>query len=93
MKPRPWLTKPLAWLARARLAADREREWKQKYDEVSKNYQDYVNAENEAVMKRVTELEAFVRNSFCECYDEYGNPKPQPCERCQLLGEDGRVEL
>jgi len=27
----------------------------------------------------------FASSQPCECYDEYGKRKPQPCERCQLV--------
>ncbi len=32
-------------------------------------------------------LIAFVEDSVCECSDEYGNPLPYSCERCNLLRE------
>ena len=40
--------------------------------------------------KRVCELTQFVEELPCECHDEYGNAFPNPCERCRILGRDGR---
>jgi len=40
--------------------------------------------------RRVKELEEFLRNSLCECFDEYNKPFPNVCDRCRLLGLDPR---
>jgi hypothetical protein len=37
----------------------------------------------------VERLRDYVRDQFCECYDEYGTLKANvPCVRCRLLGEE-----
>lgn len=43
--------------------------------------------------KEIERLREFVSGQPCECCDEYGRPKPHPCERCLLLGrrEDEEV--
>lgn len=51
------------WKDRARIAAEREREWKRRYDDVVRNYEDYVNGEDVAVTKRVTELETLLKEA------------------------------
>ena len=40
--------------------------------------------------KRVHELTQFVEDLPCECHDEYGKAFVRPCDRCLLLGRDGR---
>jgi hypothetical protein len=35
----------------------------------------------------IERLQSFVEQQLCDCLDEYGNPRPQPCDRCQLLGQ------
>lgn len=40
--------------------------------------------------KRLGELHAFIEELPCECHDEYGKPLGVACERCQVLGRDGR---
>jgi hypothetical protein len=40
--------------------------------------------------QRIAVLEDFVREQPCECTDEYHKPRPKPCDRCRLLGEDNR---
>lgn len=27
----------------------------------------------------------FIAEQHCECYDEYGNKRPNECERCQIM--------
>jgi hypothetical protein len=34
----------------------------------------------------VAALREFVEDSFCECFDEYGQLKARTCDRCQILG-------
>jgi len=41
--------------------------------------------------RRVKELEEFLEDSLCECFDEYNKPRPNVCDRCRLLGLDPRA--
>jgi hypothetical protein len=40
--------------------------------------------------ERIKELEQVVRDSMCECFDEYNHPLAHICDRCRVLGEDPR---
>lgn len=33
-------------------------------------------------------LREFVADQLCDCYDEYGEKRPQMCDRCKLLGRE-----
>lgn len=60
-------------------------------DELKKTYENYVNNVQTVEEKQIERLLAFVREQFCECVNEHGqNRTGGPCDRCKLLGEDGR---
>lgn len=40
--------------------------------------------------KRIAELEAWIDDTSCDCVDDWNRPRPQACDRCKVLGRDGR---
>ena len=45
------------------------------------------------LQERVKDLEEFLRDSLCECFDEYNKPLLNVCDRCRLLGLDPRIRI
>lgn len=37
------------------------------------------------LMMRIQELERFISEYSCDCYDECGNKKATKCDRCEIL--------
>lgn len=41
-------------------------------------------------LNRISNLIEFVEDSPCDCFDYWENPRQNVCDRCKLLGLDGR---
>jgi len=40
-----------------------------------------------ALVDWLLEFHAYVKDLSCDCHDDYGTPRKQPCDRCRLLGK------
>lgn len=66
--------------------------WRIENEQLQAELEDRKSADEEgfeilpALLEENEKLRAFVEDSFCECYDEYGLKRPQTCDRCKLLG-------